>query len=83
MKDARFRQSIDSEYSQTLGEAVFIFSLLERNAIWICKRNQPGALSDLNSKTAGAIAKRLIAFVQSLDNSGEKRERTRCRCTWG
>ena len=82
MKDARFRQSIDSEYSQTLGEAVFIFSLLEWNAIWICERIQPGALSGLNPKTAGAIAKRLIALVQSLDDSDEKRERTRCRCTW-
>jgi hypothetical protein len=66
MKDARFRQSIDSEYSQALGEAVFIFSLLEWNAIWICKRIQPGALLDLNPKTAGAIAKRLIALVQHL-----------------
>lgn len=82
MKDASFRQSIDSEYSQALGEAVFIFSLLEWNAIWICDRIQPGGLSGLNPKTAGAIAKRLIALVQSLDDSDEKRERTRCRCTW-
>jgi hypothetical protein len=74
MKDARFRQPIDSEYSQVLGEAVFTFSILEWNAVWICERIQPGALSELNSKTAGAIAKRLIALIQSLDDSEENRE---------
>lgn len=72
MKDARFRQPIDSEYSQALGEAVFTFSILEWNAVWVCERIQPGALSELNPKTAGAISKRLIALSQSLDDSEGK-----------
>lgn len=72
MKDARFRQPIDSEYSQALGEAVFTFSILEWNAVWICERIQPGALSELNPRTAGAISKRLKALSQSLDDSEGK-----------
>lgn len=72
MKGARLRQPISSEYSQALGEAIFTFSILEWSAIWICERIQPGVLTELDPKTAGAISKRLISLAESLDGSEGK-----------
>ena len=69
MENARLRQPSDPEYCRALGEAVYTFSILEWNAVWICERIKPGALETLNPKTAGTIAKRLITLAGSLRNT--------------
>lgn len=72
MESARLRQPLDPEYSQALGEAVYTFSILEWNAVWICERIKPGALAALNPKTVGTIAKRFITLAGSLSDSEDK-----------
>lgn len=72
MENARLRQPLDPEYSQALGEAVYTFSILEWNVVWICERIKPGALAALSPKTAGTIAKRFITLAESLSDSEDK-----------
>jgi hypothetical protein len=43
MENALPRHPLDPEYSQALGEAVYTFSRLEWNAVWICERIKLGA----------------------------------------
>lgn len=78
MKNARLRQPLDAEYAQALGEAAFVFSILEWNAIWACERIKPGSINELNPKTAGAIAKRLLLLADELAEHPDRTEFMLC-----
>jgi len=56
MKDDRLRVQMDSLYAEAIGRAVFVFSRLEWDAIWICEKVTPGYSNQLGVKTAGKIA---------------------------
>jgi hypothetical protein len=64
----------ESEYLHAIGEAVAIFNILEWNAVWVCEAIDPGSISRLAEKTAGAVATTLKKLVDGLSAGPEKTE---------
>lgn len=62
----------ESEYLHAIGEAVAIFNILEWNAVWVCEAIDPGSITQLAEKTAGAVATTLKKLVTGLSEVPEK-----------
>ena len=63
MKEDRLRVPIDDAYWHSVGLAMICFARLEWDAVWCCERMQPGYLNMVGTKTAGHIAKDLVALA--------------------
>jgi hypothetical protein len=68
MKDDRLRVTFDAPYAHALGLAAFCWARCEWDAVWSCERLKPGYVGTIEAekKTAGQIAKDLIAMIQNL-----------------
>ena len=74
MKDHRRRQPGEPEYLLEIGTAVWTFAILEWNAAWCCERIENNCLPQVAERTAGGIAKKLIALIQELPVCAERDE---------
>ena len=60
MADERLRVSHDASYSVAVGLSIFTFARLEWDAVWCIEKMSPGAISAIQDRTAGGIAKELL-----------------------
>ena len=76
MKDDRLKVPVQPMYVSALGLAVFAFARLEWGAICYCEQIEPNSIHALpnHAKTAGRVAKKLIALATALQMSSERAE---------
>lgn len=76
MTGERFRIQVEDAYVAALGRAVFVFSILEWNAVYCCDRLKVGYLQTVErkKKTAGGIAGDLLAQLRRLPAEDPRRE---------
>lgn len=56
-----------------MGRAVFAFAALEAAAIRLCERLEPGALDQLEERTAGRVADKLLSLTLRAKPKQERR----------
>ena len=76
MTGERFRIQVEEAYVAELGRAVFVFAVLEWNAVYCCDRLKPGYVTTVErkKKTAGGIAGDLLRFLRGLPGEDSRRE---------
>jgi hypothetical protein len=74
MNDIRLRMTLDNDYSNALGRAVYVFATLEWNIVWCAERLQPGFLKKIRGLTAGQIGTAFISVVTSIHDNALQSE---------
>jgi hypothetical protein len=74
MEGHRLRQPGEAAYLSEIGRTIWVFSILEWNAVWCCERLQPDCLPEISARTAGVVATRLRTLSRALPLSLERDE---------
>lgn len=66
MKGHRLRIPVEQSYLVSLGLATYAFSRLEWDGVWCGERLEPGFIRTVAKRTAGRIARDLLAIIDRL-----------------